>query len=147
MPHRIETPQIAPPAVTIGPDSGSPSTSANTWLFNFAPTPAPTGTKFVILHFTGANFPASNRLEVELGYDTPDVFTAADGPDFWTRPVNLAGGTTVAIRYITNGSTSGHVVLSSYGRAEEVESGSAAFPGTHNKTNPDVFLLASPYVD
>src|SRR3954468_8801613 len=126
MSHRIGTHQVVSPAVTIGPDSGSPATSANTWLFNFSPTPAPTGTKFVILHFTGASFPSNNRLEVELGYDIPDVFTAADGPDFWTRPVNLAGGATVAIRYITNGSPNGKIVLSSYGRAEEVESGSAA---------------------
>ena len=146
MSHRVGTHQLVTPAKTIGPDSGSPSTSANTWLFSFAPTPAPTGTKFVILHFTGAAFPANNRLEVELGYDT-DVFTAADGADFWTRPVKLAGGTMVAIRYITNGSPNGHVVLSDYGRAEEVESGSATSPSTHNRTNPDIFLLASPYVD
>jgi hypothetical protein len=147
MSHRIGTHQVVSPAVTIGPDSGSPSTSANTWLFTFFPTPAPTGTKFVILHFTGASLPANNRLEVDLGYDTPDVFKAADGPDFWTRPVRLTGGTTVTIRYITDGSSTGHVVLSDYGRAEEMESGSAADPSRHNRTNPDVFLLASPYVD
>lgn len=145
MSHRIGTHQPVSPAVTIGPDSGSPATSANTWLFTFTPPPAPTGTKFVILHFTGASLPANNRLEVDLGYDVPDVFRAADGPDFWTRPVKLAGGT-VAIRYITDGSPTGHVVLGDFGRAEEMESGSDATLN-HNKTNPDVFLLSSPYVD
>ena len=145
MSHRIGTHQTVSPAITIGPDSGSPATSANTWLFTFTPAPAPTGTKFVILHFTGASLPANNRLEVDLGYDVPDVFRAADGPDFWTRPVKLASGT-VAIRYITDGSPIGHVVLSDYGRAEEMESGSDALLN-HNKTNPDVFLVTSPYVD
>ncbi len=146
MSHRIGTHQTVSPAVTIGPDSGSSPTSANTWLFTFAPAPAATGTKFVILHFTGASFPANNRLEVDLGYDT-DVFHAADGPDFWTRPVNLAGGTTVDIRYITDGSPNGHAVLSDYGRAEGLESDISGTPDYHNITNPDIFLLKSPYVE
>lgn len=100
----------------------------------------------MILHFTGASFPASNRLEVDLGYDT-DVFTGADGPDFWTRPVKLASDGSVAVRYITNGSGSGHVVLSEYGRGERMESVITANPDYHNHTNPDFFLIDSPYVE
>ena len=72
-----------------------------------------------MLHFTGVSLPASNRLEVDLGYDT-DVFTSAEGSDFWTRPVNifaLAGGL-VPIRYITNGATNGGAQLDQYGRGE-----------------------------
>jgi len=75
----------------------------------------------VILHFTGASFPASNRLEVDLGYSggEMDVFTSADGSDFWTRPINVYSvGTTVTIRYITNGAATGGVQLDQYGRGE-----------------------------
>jgi len=145
MSHRIGTMQTITP-VTIGPDSGSAATSPNTWAFGFTPTPAPTGTKFVILHFTGATLPAKNRLEVDLGYDM-DVFTSADGPDFWTRPINVPGSGTITIRYITDGSGSGHVVLSEYGRGEPMESVNTIDPNRHNHTNPDVFLLDSPYVE
>jgi von Willebrand factor type A domain/Trypsin-like peptidase domain len=83
--------------------------------------PAPTGTKLVMLHFTGASLPASNRLEVDLGYGggEMDIFTSADGSDFWTRPINVyAVGATVTIRYITNGAANGGVRLDQYGRGE-----------------------------
>ena len=146
MSHRIGTFQVLSPTITVGPDSGSPATSPNTWLINFTPVPAPTGTKFVLLHFNGVSFPASNRLEVDLGYDT-DVFTAASGPDFWTRPIKLNGAAQVPIRYITNGSASGHVVLAEYGRGEPMESVITTDPAFHNHTNPDIFLLDSPYVE
>ena len=112
MSHVTGTVQIVSPAITIGPASGSGPSAPNTWTLNFASTPAPSGTKLLILHFTNASLPANNRLEVDLGYET-DVFTSADGSDFWTRPVNiyaLAGGL-VPIRYITNGATSGGVQL------------------------------------
>lgn len=146
MSHRIGTvQQVLSPVVAIGPDIG-PSTSPNEWRLKFTPKPAPTGTKFVVLHFTSANFPGSNHLTVELGYDQ-DVFTSADGPDFWTRPIRLSADGTVTVRYITQGSGNGQVTLREYGRGENVESGTATSPGTHNLTNPDVFLLASPYVD
>src|SRR5579872_6227858 len=116
MSHNVGTVQTVSPAVTIGPDTGAAPSSANTWSVNFASTPAPTGTKFLILHFTGVSLPASNRLEVDLGYDT-DVFTSADGSDFWTRPVNvyaLTGGL-VPIRYVTNGAATGSATLDQYG--------------------------------
>ncbi len=111
--------QPVSPIATIGPDSGSAATSPNTWAVNFDHLDAPGGTKFLMLHFRNANLPASNRLEVELGYDV-DIFTSADGTDFWTRPVNIrafADGL-VRIRYITNGATTGSVQLDKYGRGE-----------------------------
>jgi V8-like Glu-specific endopeptidase len=145
MTHRIGTMNPISP-VTIGPDSGAAATSANTWAFAFQPTSAPSGTKFVILHFTGAALPAANRLEVDLGYDV-DVFTNADGPDFWTRPIKVPGSGKINLRYVTNGSGSGHVVLSEYGRGEAMESVTTSSPEVHNHTNPDVFLLDSPYVE
>jgi hypothetical protein len=86
MSHRIGTLQVLSPTVMIGPDSGSLATSPDTWSFSFTPAPAPTGTQFVMLHFTSAGFPASNHLEVDLGYDT-DIFTATDLPDFWSTPL------------------------------------------------------------
>src|SRR5574341_86204 len=146
MSHRIGTLQVLAPPVMIGPDSGSLSTSPNTWLLSFSPTPAPTGTKFVILHFTSASFPANNRLEVDLGYDT-DVFFFFYGSDFWTRPIKLAVNGTVAIRYITNGSVGGHAALGEYGRGEPMESVNTTSPDFHNHTNPELFLLDSPYVE
>jgi hypothetical protein len=145
MSHRIGTMNTIAP-VTVGPDSGVAATSPNTWAFGFNPTPAPTGTKFVILHFTGAIFPAANRLEVDLGYDM-DVFTASDAPDFWTRPIKVPGSGTIALRYIVSGSGSGRVVLAEYGRGEPMESVNTTSPERHNHTNPDVFLLDSPYVE
>jgi hypothetical protein len=146
MSHRVGTIQTVSPSLVIGPDSGKSPTSSKTWLVNFSHTPAPGGTKFLMLHFTAANFPAKNRLEVDLGYDT-DVFRAADGTDFWTRPVNVTSGQTVTIRYITDGSPKGHATLSEYGRGEVVESGSAANPDGHNQTNPDYFLHDSSYAE
>jgi hypothetical protein len=119
--HIVGTVQVLSSALTIGPDSGLPFASPNTWTVNFAYVPAPAGTKFLILHFQNVSLPASNRLEVALGWDSAvDVFTSADGPDFWTRPINiytLAGGL-VPISYITSGSTKGSVQLDKYGRGE-----------------------------
>jgi hypothetical protein len=104
MTHRIGTMNTIAPH-NIGPDSGPP-TAPNTWAFAFNPTPAPAGTKFVILHFTGAAFPAANRLEVDLGYDM-DVFNAAAGPDFWTRPIKVPSSNAITMRYITAGAAAG----------------------------------------
>ena len=84
MSHVTGTVQPVNPVVTLGPASGSPPTSPNTWALNFPHDVAPGGTKLLILHFRNASLPASNRVEVDLGYGT-DVFTSADGPTFWTR--------------------------------------------------------------
>jgi V8-like Glu-specific endopeptidase len=144
MSHVTGTVQTVSPAITIGPDSGAAPSSPNTWALNFASTPAPTGTKLLILHFMNASLPANNRLEVDLGYGT-DTFTSTDGPDFWTRPVNiyaLAGGL-VPIRYITDGAGSGSVQLDKYGRGERQ-------PGEQDPTalsNCDPFLKDATYTE
>src|SRR5687767_5404520 len=140
MSHITGTVQAVSP-VTIGPNSGMPASAPNTWTLNFAHTLAPTGTKFVILHFRNASFPASNRLEVDLGYDM-DVFTAADGAEFWTRPVNihvLASGL-VPIRYITNGAGTGSVQLDKYGRGERHEEDPNPDSRFDSLSNSDPFL-------
>lgn len=121
MSHVTGSVQPQSPTANIGPDFGPATGPSNTWTLNFnpPPSPAPGGTKLLILHFTGASLPASNRLEVDLGYGGPDVFTSADGTDFWTRPVNIyALGGQVPIRYITNGAATGGVQLDQYGRGE-----------------------------
>ncbi|MCW3052997.1 MAG: hypothetical protein JWN14_2167, partial [Chthonomonadales bacterium] len=119
MSHVVGSVQFVTPSAVVGPDSGVAESSPNTWTLPFAHTPAPTGTKFLILHFANVQLPANHRLEVDLGYDT-DVFTAEDGADFWTRPVNVHafGDGLVPIRYITEGAATGSVTLDRYGRGE-----------------------------
>ena len=122
----------------IGPNFGNSN-------LNFLHTSDPAqATKFLILHFTGANFPANNRLEVNLGYDK-DVFNSLDGSDFWTRPININAfpDQRVPISYITNGSPAGGVNLASYGRAQRLGEGDR--PCTF--TNCDIFLNDSPYIE
>src|SRR5690242_17584529 len=129
---------LTTPTLQIGPDTGETATSPNKWEKAFAYTPAPTDTKFIILHFMNVSLPANNRLEVELGYDK-DVFTSADGNSFWTRPVNVAlVGSTIIVRYITNGSGSGGATLDRYGRGE---SKAAVEPGHDSITNCNPFLI------
>src|SRR5215208_3455495 len=103
MSHVTGTVQTLGTPLTIGPDTGSPPTSPNTWAVDFPFTEAPTGTKLVMLHFQNVNLPGANRLEVDLGYDT-DVFTSADGASFWTRPIdNRAFPAGIArVRYINS---------------------------------------------
>jgi len=147
MSHIVGTVQTA--AVKIGPDFG-PATSPNTWANTFNPPAAPTGTKFLILHFTGASLPANNRLEVDLGYGgQTDVFTSVDGTDFWTRPINIysqAAG--VPIRYITNGAATGGVLLDKYGRGErhtkDPDNSDARF---NSLSNCDPFLGSATYLE
>ena len=121
MSHCVGTVQTITP-ITIGPDSGAAADTPNTWSFTFNPPAAANGTKlFLMLHFQNASLPASNRVEVDVGYGAGemDVFTSADGTAFWTRPVNIyptAGA--VTIRYITNGANTGSVQLDRYGRGE-----------------------------
>lgn len=137
----IQTPAMT---VTIGPDSGSPPTSPNTWAIAFSHTPAPGGTKFLMLHFQNVDLPGANRLEVDLGYDT-DVFTAADGAEFWTRPINIhafASGN-VPVRYITNGAATGSVQIDRYGRGERHNGG----PGHGSFSNCDPFLPDAAYTE
>jgi hypothetical protein len=143
MSHVTGTVQVLPAAISIGPDSGAPPTSAGVWAVAFNPPQAPGGTRLLILHFRGVALPAANRLEVDLGYGT-DVFTSSDGPDFWTRPVNVyALSGAVPIRYVTAGSTTGGVQLDRYGRGER-------HAGEQDPTalsNCDPFLGDASYVE
>lgn len=118
MSHIVGTVQF-PASVVIGPDSGDGPSSPNIWTHSFVPADPPIGTvKMVLLHFEGVSLPANNRLEVDLGYGT-DVFTSADGGEFWTRPINVGGlGGSVAIRYITDGAGTGGATLDRYARGE-----------------------------
>jgi von Willebrand factor type A domain/Trypsin-like peptidase domain len=149
MSHIVGTLQTVAPPIKIGPDSGPATNPPNTWTLKFQHTPAPTGTKLLMLHFANASLPASNRLEVDLGYDgadTMDVFTSADGADFWTRPVNVAAFADgkVPIRYIRNGGgATGSVTLDKYGRGER-------HSGDQDQTalsNCDPFLLDVTYTE
>jgi hypothetical protein len=151
MSHVTGTVQTVTPAIIIGPDSGSPPSSLNTWALNFSHVPAPAGTKLLILHFTGASFPPSNRLEVGLGYGGEmDVFTSADGTDFWTRPINIYAlpSGLVPIRYITNGAATGGVQLDQYGRGErhtkDPANANALFDSL---SNCDPFLGTASYLE
>ncbi|HEX8075119.1 MAG TPA: trypsin-like peptidase domain-containing protein [Thermoleophilaceae bacterium] len=144
MSHITGTVQPVSPAIAIGPDSGAAPTSPNTWQHKFAHLEAPGGTKFLILHFQNVVLPASNRLEVDLGYGT-DVFTSADGAAFWTRPINvyaLAGGL-VPIRYVTNGAANGGVQIDQYGRGES-HAGETGHPSI---SNSDPFQKEAVYAE
>ncbi|MDB5694349.1 MAG: von willebrand factor type, partial [Alphaproteobacteria bacterium] len=149
MSHIVGTVQTVSPAIHLGPDAGPPTDGPDTWTLKFQHVVAATGTKLLILHFSGASMPGNNRLEVDLGYggaDTMDVFTAANGADFWTRPVNVqafADGK-VPIRYIRDGGgPAGSVILDKYGRGER-------HPGDQDPnalSNCDPFLIDSHYVE
>ena len=144
MSHITGTIQVLGSPLIIGPDSGLPPTSPNTWAVDFAHAPAPGGTKLLILHFANVSLPGANRLEVDLGYDT-DVFTSADGGDFWTRPINVrafASGN-VPVRYITSGTPSGSAQIDRYGRGERHtgENGHPSF------SNSDPFLPDTVYTE
>jgi len=120
MSHVTGTVVTVSPAFEIGPDSG-PTATPGVWTRAFVHTPGPTATKFLILHFASVSLPSTNRLEVDLGYDT-DHFTAADGPDFFTRPIDVqqfpAG---VPIRYFsTDAVPTGSAYIDRYGRGERL---------------------------
>jgi hypothetical protein len=143
MSHNTGTVQSVTPAIEIGPDSGDPATAGTTWAHDFVHTPAPGGTKFVLLHFGAASIPGGNRVEVDLGYGT-DVFDSTSGPQFWTRPINhdaFPGG--IPIRYIADGSLSGSVELQEYGRGESLPGD----PDHPSISNSDPFLLDGSYIE
>ncbi len=138
MSHNLGTVQPVSPPFSIGPDTGASPSEPDTWYGEFAWTPAPSGTKYVILHFTNVDLPAGNRLEVDLGYET-DVFTSADGSDIWTRPVNVYAfpSGTVPIRYNAVGTTSGIATIDSYARGERM-------PGIQD---PTAYTNCDPFLD
>src|SRR5437867_3307914 len=139
MSHRVGSVISVSPAQIVRPGNGT-EVSPGRWKVTFSPAPAPGGTKFLMLHFTAATFGAGDRIEVDLVYDT-DVFTAASGPDFWSRPIK---GNSVDIFFVDGGSGTGQASLSEYGRGEGLKLGGADGSAGGN-TNGDVFLIDSPY--
>lgn len=132
MSHITGTVQILGAPLTIGP--------GNT-LFN--PPPAPGGTKLLILHFQNVNLLPGDQLQVNLGYDV-DTFTAADGPAFWTRPINVyAFPAGVPITYVPAGPPTGSVQLDQYGRGER----HVGEPGHPSFSNCDPFYQPPAYVE
>jgi hypothetical protein len=110
---------------------------------NFNPPAAPGGTRFLILHFQNLNFKPGDTLQVNLGYDV-DTFSAADGPAFWTRPVNvyaLPGG--VPITYNAAGPTTGSVQLDQFARGER----HAGETGHNSISNCDPFYVPPSYAE
>lgn len=144
MSHATGTHVTLPGPQGIGPAFGAPD------HLDFVPAPAPPpvtppgGIKLLILHFSNASFPGNSRLEVALGYGT-DVFTSADGAEFWTRPINASlfpGG--VSITYFPDGG--GGVQLISYGRGERHEEEDPG--GAHDSySNCDPFLKDGNYTE
>jgi hypothetical protein len=130
----------------IGPDSGVAATAANTWQRIFSPPAAPGGTKFLMLRLTASNLSGGDRVEVDLGYGK-DIFTAASGASFWTRPI---AGNSVALRYVDDGvgPADGSVSIAEYGRGEGLKQGGAdAAAVPPGNSNADLFLIDSPYTE
>jgi len=123
MSHITGTIQVPPGgALVVGP---------GLTVFNPPPSPAPGGTKLLVLHFQNLAFQPGDELQVNLGYDV-DRFTAADGPEFWTRPINVyAFPLGVQITYVPAGPPGGSVQLDRFGRGEEHQ-GEAGHPSFSN---------------
>ncbi|WP_228851461.1 VWA domain-containing protein [Aegicerativicinus sediminis] len=129
--------------ITITPIGIGPNHPINSINYDHPQEPGQPS-RFVILHFNNASFPANNRLEVNLGYGK-DVFNSASGSEFWTRPINvnaLPSGN-IPINYIQDGAATGGVQLVGFGRAHRIHEG--ANPCTF--TNCDIFLHTNPYVE
>lgn len=127
MSHITGTVQVLGVPLVIGPGTT-----------NFNPPAAPLGTKLLMLHFTNLNFKPGDQLRVKLGYAT-DTFTAADGPAFWTRPVNVyAFPAGVEITYVPAGPPTGSVQLDQFGRGER----HVGKPGHPSFSNCDPFYQA-----
>jgi hypothetical protein len=145
MTHIVGTVLPVSPQVVIGPDSGLPPTSANTWSFDFDPGPPPAGgIKFILVHLQNLNITGNNRVEIDLGYDK-DVITATSDQEFWSRPVNLSAFASgkVPIRYITAGAAGGGVTLDRFGRGE-LHDGDG---DPTSNSNCDPFLLDANYAE
>ena len=147
MSHRIGSLVAQSPAFALGPDSGLPATSAGVWERTFSPPAHPEGTKFLMLHFTGASLGAGDRLEVVRSADADafhakDVFTAADGTSFWSRPV---AGNSVVVRFIDGGDGAGQALITEYGQGEGIRNGGNSLGG--GNANGDVFMLDASWAD
>jgi hypothetical protein len=132
MSHITGTLQVLSPAIKIGPG-----------VTPFTPAAAPGGTKLLMLHFTNLKFKPGDQLQVDLGYGI-DTFTAADGPAFWTRPINIyPTGGTVNITYVKGGAANGSVDLDMYGRGERHDAVPDPNGFHHGKSNCDPFYTGT----
>jgi hypothetical protein len=134
MTHRLGSVVAVSPALPINSTAGV-AAGAGRRKITFSGAAGPTSTKFLMLHFTAASLKPGDRIEVDLVYDT-DVFTAASGGDFWSRPIK---GNSVDILFVDGGTATGAAQLSEFGRGEGLQGGG----GTN--TNADIFLIDSPY--
>lgn len=135
MSHITGTIQVLGAPLVIGP---------GLTVFNPPASPQPGGTKLLMLHFQNLAFAPGDQLQVNLGYDI-DTFTAADGPAFWTRPVNVyafPGG--VQITYVPAGAPGGSVQLDQYGRGERLQD---VEPNHSSVTNCDPFYQGPVYAE
>jgi hypothetical protein len=108
---------------------------------NLTPASGPLGgPRFVFLHFDSVSLGTGARLEIDLGYAT-DVFTAASGEDFWSRPIS--GATSPITIRIVGGS--GSARLLEYGVGEPTETANPPGTAFGSRSNPDPFLLTNPY--
>lgn len=148
MAHRLGSLVSVSPARDFRPGSGS-NLGGGVWEDTFTSANPPVGnTKFMILHFAGVTLNAGDNLAIPLGNGDTDVFTAASGPDFWTRPIK---GGTVAIRFVDGGSGTGRAPLTEYGRGEGIVNngidGGSNISTSGGNANGDVFMLDTPFVD
>jgi hypothetical protein len=150
MAHRLGSLVFVSPAREFRPGSGS-NLGGGVWEDTFTAATPPVGnTKFMILHFAGVTLNAGDTLAVPLGNGDTDVFTAASGPDFWTRPIK---GGTVAIRFVDAGSGAARAPLTEYGRGEGIVNDGINGQLDINQSPPfgnangDVFMIDTPYVD
>jgi len=108
----------------------------------FNPAPAPGGTKLLMLHFQNLALLPGDELRVPLGYDT-DVFTAADGPGVWTRPIDVhVFPSGIDIAYVAAGPTTGSAQLDQFARGERLpgESGHPSFSNCDPFYQPPAYL-------
>ena len=132
MSHITGTVQVLPTPMSIVP---------GTTVFN--PPGAPGGTKLLMLHFQNPDFKPGDSLRVNLGYAT-DVFTAADGLAFWTRPINVyAFPAGVEITYVKAGAPVGSIQMDRFGRGER----HAGETGHPSFSNCDPFYQAPAFVE
>lgn len=109
----------------------------------FDPAEAPGGTKLLMLHFQNPDFKPGDKLQVKLGYDI-DEFTAADGPSFWTRPINpYAFPAGVEITYIAAGPATGSIQMDRFARGERMNGN----PGHPSFSNCDPFYQPPEYLE
>lgn len=150
MAHRLGSLVSVSPVREFGPGTGS-IVASGVWEDTFtASAPLAGTTKFLILHFQGVSLFAWQRIEVPLGNGDTDVFTAAAGPDFWTRPIK---GDTATIHFHDGGLLIGTAPLTEYGRGEGIINLGKDGKGDLNtippggNANGDVFMIDSPFVD